>query len=194
MLFAFTGLRFILEQDQAKANWELTLTSLLKLEGGYWMSFLSAMPLKCWLSLHITFRNASGTRKRLFVGILGWVLYTYLHPIVGADEVSMIFTAIHDEGDGLDIIWVTQKRTTVHRDYASIWCCHEWKFQDWLQHPFKSTYVQNKHRAHICIADCKRIGVMNVRAEVHWHGWMLMKIFKIVAMGRGMWMDVSEHH
>jgi hypothetical protein len=68
------------------------------------MFFLSAMPLKCRLSLHITSRNASGTQKNLFVGILGRFLYTYLHPMAGADEVSMIFTAIHDEGDGLDII------------------------------------------------------------------------------------------
>jgi len=56
------------------------------------------------LSLHITSRNASGTRKNLFVGIPGRLLYTYLHPMAGADEVSMIFTAIHDEGDWLDII------------------------------------------------------------------------------------------
>jgi hypothetical protein len=58
------------------------------------------------MSLHITSRNASGTQKNLFVGILGRLFYpqTYLHPMAGADEVSMIFTAIHDEGDGLDII------------------------------------------------------------------------------------------
>jgi hypothetical protein len=107
--------------------------------------------------------------------------------MAGADEVSMIFTAIHDEGDGLDIIWVTLRSIRLNIGIMpGIWCCHEWKFQDWLKHPFKSTYVQNKHRAHVCIADCKWIGVMNAKAKVHWHGWIMMKIYKIVAMGGGM--------
>lgn len=36
-----------------------------------------------------------------------------------------------------------------------------------IEHPSKSTSVQNMHIAHVYIADCKQIIVMNVKVEVH---------------------------
>jgi hypothetical protein len=45
-----------------------------------------------WLSLPFASRNVTETQDADFVWwfaqILGWLLYTYLHPLLGADEVS----------------------------------------------------------------------------------------------------------
>jgi hypothetical protein len=66
-----------------------------------------AIPLQTsWLSLSNASGNVIHSVCRCFV-FFGGILYTHVHPLLGADEVSsksrQLITAIEDECDGLTL-------------------------------------------------------------------------------------------
>ncbi len=82
--------------------------------------------------------------------ILGRFLYTYLHPLLGAGELSgeswQAVTAIHDEGDGLTLLWLTLIKSGL---LSFLSCCLQTVVVEFLSNCYCGVSLQLHWYAHV---------------------------------------------
>ncbi len=82
--------------------------------------------------------------------ILGRFLYTYLHPLLGAGEVIgeswQAVTAVHDEGDGLTLLWLTLIKSGL---LSFLSCCLQTVVVEFLSNCYCGVSLQLHWYSHV---------------------------------------------